>query len=219
MVRPRNSVTHWSGDLLRHSNITILCFLREGGRAGFFKTSRWFLLLTLWCIFFFFLWPIYTLFWWFLPPICTLSIHCRREKKLDLKKNKKNNFFFFWGKAVFILFLIESLHSCQMICSRNVLFQFIGQMNNSVNHINGIKLFSCTEPPSRKVTEWMGWAEDQIRDYNFSVASLKNVHSTHWELVAFEQVTGRGNILFECWVDSVYGSSFNDVPWKKLFSQ
>lgn len=34
----------------------------------------------------------------------------------------------------------------------------------------------------------------------------------------FEKLTGLGNILFECWMDSVYGNSFNDVPWKKLFS-
>ncbi len=50
------------------------------------------------------------------------------------------------------------------------------------------------------------------------MASLKNVHSTHSERVAREQVTGRGNILFECWMESVYGNYFNDVPWKKLFS-
>lgn len=34
VVRPKQSVTHRSGDLLRHSNITILCFLREGGAGG-----------------------------------------------------------------------------------------------------------------------------------------------------------------------------------------
>lgn len=36
------------------------------------------------------------------------------------------------------------------VCSKIVLFQFIGQMNNYFNHINGIKVFSCTEPPSGK---------------------------------------------------------------------
>lgn len=40
----------------------------------------------------------------------------------------------------------------------------------------------------------------------------------HSGRVDFEQLTGRGNILFERWMDSVYVNSLNDVPWKKLFS-
>lgn len=34
----------------------------------------------------------------------------------------------------------------------------------------------------------------------------------------YEQLIGRVNVAFECWMDSVYGNIFNDVPWKKLFS-
>lgn len=64
------------------------------------------------------------------------------------------------------------------VCSKIVLFQFIGQMNNSFNHINGVKVFSCTEPPSEK-SDWVGGMnrgpEEEI--IFFSVTSEKR-HTT-----------------------------------------
>lgn len=116
VVRPRNSVTHWSGDLLRHSNITILCFLRVGGRvggqAGFLRQAGGFALDSV----------VHILFWW--PTLLcfgefyllsALSPYTAGGQKI-IRFLKKTNFFFF-GEADFILFVIESLHSCQMICT------------------------------------------------------------------------------------------------------
>lgn len=137
------------------------------------------------------------------------SLHTLQEGKKKLTRREEKNFFFCFFFFLFsfrkaVSFVINSLHSCQKdlymtVCSKKCPFQFVGHMNNWVNHINGIRLFSCTEPPSKKSdikTEWMGWARGQIWDYNFSVASLKNVHSTHntQEWVVYEQLTGRGNI-------------------------
>lgn len=45
--------------------------------------------------------------------------------------------------------------------------------------------------------------------------SLTNVHTAHAHEWVSEQSSGRGNNLFERWMESVYGNDFNDVPWKK----
>lgn len=156
--------------------------LSEGGWAGRgFKTSRWFCFWLCGAFFFsFFVTNSLLCFGDFYHHLHSLHVQQEGKKKeLDLKTSSKAvfNSFCHWE----FTFMSNDLY--MTVCSKNVLFQSIGQMNNSVTHSNGRKFFSCTEPPSRKETRWMGWAEDQIRDYNFSVASLKNVHSTHWELV------------------------------------
>lgn len=79
------------------------------------------------------------------------------------------------------------------VCSKIVLFQFIGQMNNSFNHINGIKVFSCTEPPS----ESAGRTEDRRKRFYFFSGIRKTAQ----------------NIGVERWLDSIYGNFINDVPW------
>lgn len=99
------------------------------------------------------------------------SLHTLQEgKKKKLTRDLKKKKTFLEKLFLLFFFVIESLHSCQRICTwlfvatkkkERVLFQWVGQMNNSVNHIKGIKLFSCTEPPSRKVTDkrWSDWDE------------------------------------------------------------
>lgn len=79
------------------------------------------------------------------------------------------------------------------VCSKIVLFQFIGQMNNSFNHINGIKVFSCTEPPGESVGRTQDWRK---RFYFFS-----GIRKTAQK------------IGVERWLDSIYGNFINDVPW------
>lgn len=121
------------------------------------------LLLTLWCIL---VTNSLFLFRWFYLLICTLSIHCRRAKKIELDMRKM---FFFCHQE--FTFMSKDLY--MTVCSKNVL------LNNWVNHINGIRLFSCTEPPqSEKRQSERDELGGRIWDYNFSVASLKNVHST-----------------------------------------
>lgn len=72
-------------------------------------------------------------------------------------------------------------------------------MNSFFNHSNGIKVFSCTEPPCGKSdSQWGELGTRQI--IFFPVASEKN---------------GTHNIRFERWLDSVCGNSINNVPFLK----
>lgn len=84
------------------------------------------------------------------------------------------------------------------VCSKTVLFRIIGQMNNFFNHIDGIKVFSCTEPPSGK--------RDRVSGVN---------RGPEKEIIFFSGVRKNGtrNIRLERWLDGVYGNSINHVPW------
>lgn len=83
------------------------------------------------------------------------------------------------------------------VCSKTVLFQFIGEMNSFFNHSNGIKVFSCTEPPCGKSDSQWGELMTRQRDYIFQ----------------WRQKNGTHNIRCECWLRSVCGNSISNVPW------
>lgn len=65
-----------------------------------------------------------------------------------------------------------------IVCSKTVLFQFIGQKNSFFNHSNDIKVFSCTEPPCGKSDSQWGELKTRQRDYIFSSGVRKTAHTT-----------------------------------------
>lgn len=162
-----------------------MLFRGRGGAGRVFKTSKWskFFFFAFDSVVHFYGDQLYILFWWIWPPICTLSKHCRRTKL-----TKVSCFFFvFFFEKLFLFFLSLRVYiHVKKICTwlfvakkKKSFFSLLVTWTTLVNHSDGIKFFFCTEPPRKEVTEWERLAEGQIWDYNFSVASLTNEHSTH----------------------------------------
>lgn len=120
----------------------------------------------------------FILFQWITPPICTLSPYTAGGQNNTWRwKSFGTDVLFHFCQQLFT-FMSKDLYTT---VAKKVLFQFVGQMNNLTSHANGIRLFSCTEPPSNISNRCRLSERGELRARNeisFSVASLKNVHST-----------------------------------------